>query len=93
MNQENLKNYHTNSNMRKVALTALALVADPSGSDVADLNDLTTGKITAVISDDAEESGEAEDSGEVTPQDLNLINSETSGDITLGGEDHPPDGA
>ena len=69
-------------------ISALALAADPSGSDVADIGDLTTGKITAVISDDAEESGEAEDSGEAA--DLNLINSETSGDITLdGGEEDP----
>ena len=30
---------------------------------------------------------------EIAPEELNLINSETSGDITLGGEDHPPDGA
>ena len=74
-------------------ISALAVAADPSGSDVADLNDLTTGKISAVISDGAEESGEGEESDEVTPEELNLINSETSGDITLGGEDHPPDGA
>jgi len=67
-------------------ISALALAADPSGSDVADIGDLTTGKITAVISDDAEESGEGEESGEAA--DLNLINANTTGAITLdGGED------
>ena len=41
----------------------LAGAADPQ-DDVADISDLTTGTITAVISDDAEDSGEGEDSGE-----------------------------
>jgi hypothetical protein len=56
----------------------LAVAADPSGSDVADIGDLTTGKISAVISDGAEESGE--------DANLNDLNSKTDVVIT-GGED------
>ena len=49
----------------------LAGAADPQ-DDVADISDLTTGTITAVISDDAEDSGEAEESdeGEDSGEDL-----------------------
>ena len=60
----------------------LAVAAEPSGSGEAEglniIDSDTTETITAVISDDAEESGEGEES----------INANTSGAITLdGGED------
>ena len=52
-------------------ISALALAADQK-DHAADISDLTTGTITAVISDDAEDSGEAveSDEGEDSGEDL-----------------------
>ena len=63
-------------------ISALALAEDPN------IFDDTSGKITATV-------GDAEESGGVTPdgnEDINLINANTTGAITLGGGEDSGEG-
>ena len=61
-------------------ISALALAEDDDS-----IFDDTSGKITATV-------GDAEESGEVTPEDLKLINANTTGAITLGGGEDSGEG-